>query len=66
MPSPPLDPQKRQADFQAFMKRGREAMAAGKYDDAVKALTEATRLMPADKDAAALLAQAQKRLPKKP
>ncbi|MFL5244949.1 MAG: hypothetical protein ACJ8FY_22840 [Gemmataceae bacterium] len=47
-------------DYQRAIQTGREALAAKKYDDAVKAFTEAGTLMPGDKDAAGLVKQAQK------
>jgi hypothetical protein len=51
---------KRQADYQAAMKTGRQALATRRYDDAIKAFTEALRLMPGDKDATAQLQEARK------
>src|SRR5262249_43344248 len=52
------DRAKRTADYQAAMKTGRDAMQAKRYDDAIKAFTDAGKLMPGDRDAATLLSQA--------
>jgi tetratricopeptide (TPR) repeat protein len=49
----------RQADYEKAIKAGREALTAKKYADAIKAFTEAGKVMPGDKDAATLLKQAQ-------
>jgi tetratricopeptide (TPR) repeat protein len=49
----------RQADYEKAMKAGRDAMTAKKYDDAIRDFTDAAKLMPGDKDAGALLKQAQ-------
>jgi tetratricopeptide (TPR) repeat protein len=51
---------KRQADYQAAMTSGRTALTAKRYDEAAKAFTDAGRLIPGDKDAAALLQQAER------
>jgi tetratricopeptide (TPR) repeat protein len=51
---------KKKADYEAAMKNGRTALAAKKYDDAIKAFTDAGKIMPGDKDAAALLKDAEK------
>src|SRR5262249_453348 len=52
--------QKRTADYQAAIKAGRDALAAKRYDDAIKAFADAGRLQPGDPTAAALLKDAQK------
>jgi tetratricopeptide (TPR) repeat protein len=52
--------QKRLDAYQAAIKSGRAALAGKRYDDAIKAATEASRLMPGDRDAAALLRDANK------
>jgi tetratricopeptide (TPR) repeat protein len=52
--------QKRQADYQAAMKSGRDALAAKRFDDAIKAFTDAGRLVPNDRDATTALRDAQK------
>jgi tetratricopeptide (TPR) repeat protein/TolB-like protein len=49
----------READYQKALKSGRDALTAKKYDRAIQAFTDAGKLMPGDKDAAALLKQAQ-------
>ncbi len=49
----------RQADYEKAIKAGRDALAAKKYTEAIKAFTDAGKVMPGDKDAAALLKQAQ-------
>jgi colicin import membrane protein len=48
---------KKQAEYQQAMKAGRDAVAAKRYDEAIKAFTEAGRLLPGDRDAALLLQQ---------
>jgi colicin import membrane protein len=48
------------ADYQKALAAGRDALAAKKYDEAIKDFTQAGTLMPGDKDAAALLKQAEK------
>jgi tetratricopeptide (TPR) repeat protein len=53
------DKKKREADYADAMKAGKAAMSLKKYDDAVKAFTEAGRLTPGDKDAAAALKDAK-------
>jgi tetratricopeptide (TPR) repeat protein len=50
---------KRQASYQQALTTGRQALAAKRYADAVKAFTEAAQLMPGDPTAAALLNQAR-------
>jgi tetratricopeptide (TPR) repeat protein len=52
--------QKRVDDFQGLVKRGREALAAKRYDEAVKACTEAKALLPDDRTAQDLLRQVEK------
>jgi tetratricopeptide (TPR) repeat protein len=54
------DQQKKMAAFQNALKSGREAMSLKKYDDAVRAFSEAVRLMPNDAPTAALLRDAEK------
>jgi colicin import membrane protein len=53
------DQKKRLADYQAAMQAGGKALFADRYDDAIKAFTEAGRLMPGDPQAAKLLKDAQ-------
>jgi tetratricopeptide (TPR) repeat protein len=50
---------KKRTDYDAAMKAGRTALAAKKYDDAIKAFTDAGKLMPGDREAASLLKDAQ-------
>ena len=45
------DDQKRQADFNQLMNQGQQAMAAKRFDDAVKTYSAAVQLMPADPNA---------------
>jgi tetratricopeptide (TPR) repeat protein len=54
------DKKKRRAASQELLKAGREALVARRYDDAVKAFTEARRLLPGDQEAATLLKEAEK------
>jgi hypothetical protein len=54
------DRKKRLADYQKAMTTGKQALAAKRYDDAIKAFTEAGRLQPGDRDAAALLKEADR------
>jgi hypothetical protein len=54
------DRKKREADYQAAMKSGRDAYTAKRFDDAVRAFGDALRLMPGDRDATALQQQATK------
>jgi tetratricopeptide (TPR) repeat protein len=54
------DKAKRQAEYARAVQAGRDAYAARRYDDAVKAFTDALRIMPGDRDATALLQQATK------
>jgi tetratricopeptide (TPR) repeat protein len=51
--------QKTAADYDNAIRAGKAALAAKKYDDAIKAFTEAGQLQPGDRDAAALLKDAQ-------
>jgi tetratricopeptide (TPR) repeat protein len=51
---------RRMAGYQEVLRAGRAALAARRYDDAVKAFTEAGRLLPNDPTAAALLQEAIK------
>jgi tetratricopeptide (TPR) repeat protein len=50
---------KQQADFAAALKVGQGALSNKKYDDAVKAFTEASKIIPNDAQALKLLKQAQ-------
>ncbi len=52
--------QKQQAAYQAAMKTGNAALTAKRYDEAVKAFTEARRLMPGDQAALTQLKAAEK------
>jgi tetratricopeptide (TPR) repeat protein len=54
------DKQKRMAAYQSAIKAGRDAMTVKHHDEAIEAFTEAGRLMPGDRDAAALLRAAEK------
>jgi tetratricopeptide (TPR) repeat protein len=54
------DKAKRQAEYTRAIQVGRDAYAARRYDDAVKAFTDSLRAMPGDRDATALLQQATK------
>jgi tetratricopeptide (TPR) repeat protein len=47
-------------DYQKTIKTGREALAAKKYDEAIRAFTEAGTLLPGDRDAAGLVKLAEK------
>jgi tetratricopeptide (TPR) repeat protein len=47
------------ANFDKLVAQGRVALKDRKYDDAIKAFTEALKIFPTDKDALALLKQAQ-------
>jgi tetratricopeptide (TPR) repeat protein len=47
------------ADYQQAIQHGKTALAAKKYDEAIKAFADAGKLMPGDKDAAALLKEAE-------
>jgi tetratricopeptide (TPR) repeat protein len=51
--------QKTATDYDNALRAGRAALAAKKYDDAIKAFTEAGKILPGDRDAAALLKDAQ-------
>jgi colicin import membrane protein len=51
---------KRQADYQAAMNAGRQALAAKRFDDAVRSFTDASRLQPGDPAAAAMLKEVDK------
>jgi tetratricopeptide (TPR) repeat protein len=53
------DEQRRKAGYQAALLAGQQAYAAKNYAEAVKAYTEAARLMPGDTQSTALLKQAQ-------
>src|SRR5262249_21335905 len=52
--------QKRQDDYQLFLKSGREALAGGRYEEAKRSFTEALHLQPGDRTAQDLLHQAEK------
>ncbi|MCI0464360.1 MAG: tetratricopeptide repeat protein [Gemmataceae bacterium] len=54
------DRAKKQAAYQAAIDSGQKALAAKRYDDAIKSFTEAGRLVPGDATATRLLADAQK------
>jgi len=54
------DKAKRQADYAQAMKAGRDAYMARRFDDSVKAFSDAARLMPGDRDATACLQQVTK------
>jgi tetratricopeptide (TPR) repeat protein len=51
--------QKAAADYDNAIRTGKAALASKKYDDAIKAFTEAGQIQPGDRDAAALLKDAQ-------
>jgi tetratricopeptide (TPR) repeat protein len=51
---------KRQADYQNVLAVARAALAAKKYDEAIQHANEALKLAPGDKDATALLKDAEK------
>lgn len=53
------DRKQREAQHAALLKSARDAMTARRFDDAAKHLTEAQKLLPDDKDTAALLKEAQ-------
>src|SRR5205085_1043657 len=50
---------KRKADYAAAIQAGRTALAAKKYDEAIKAASDALKLFPGDPTATALLKDAQ-------
>lgn len=54
-----VDKKKKQADYDAAIKAGREALAGQRYDAAIQSFTEATQLLPGDQRATALLRQAR-------
>jgi tetratricopeptide (TPR) repeat protein len=54
------DKAKRQAEYAKAIQAGRDAYAARRLDDAVKAFGDALRITPGDRDATALLQQATK------
>jgi hypothetical protein len=55
-----VDLRKRQADYQAAMNAGRQALAAKRFDDAVRSFTDAGRLQPGDPAASAMLKEVDK------
>jgi tetratricopeptide (TPR) repeat protein len=54
-----LAERKRQEQYQALVKLGRDALAARRFDDAVRSFTEAGKVQPGDAAAAALRKQAE-------
>ncbi len=50
---------KKRADYDAAMRTGRAALAAKQFDEAIKAFTDAGKLLPGDRDAATSLMEAQ-------
>ncbi|HEV3263519.1 MAG TPA: hypothetical protein VG013_42175 [Gemmataceae bacterium] len=54
------DARKRTADYEAAIRTGQAALAGRRYDEAIKAFSEAGRLVPGDAQAASLLKQAEK------
>src|SRR5262249_18741092 len=51
---------KKQAEFQALVNKGRQALAARRYDEALQAFADADRLLPGDPSLAALKKDAEK------